>query len=223
MRGWLLRNITRFLWIGVLMLLWALFTFIWGFWTWGDDGILGSLGWWFAELGHVIFGMLWGLHEIYFFKQYNIRGSGLISGRRRDYLEIFIVASVAFVGLVWEILELSWDGVLQPHFFPLQALAQKGQADTIIDLILNPCGAFIAFRTYCLLEKKFYKKFYLDDPEHTEIDEALKEIQILLKIVQEKQEFLQVMKRQHFKERLRELYPVFRDTLRVFRKKKHPP
>jgi len=130
---------------------WALIIYLWVFHYWGDYEMLDAQ-WVFDEIGHfLVAGFLGGLNILYVITHYTTDGDYKYFDHRWG-VNATAILWVMFLGILWEFGELLlWDLWWQPRYYPLVAQANRGQLDALIDIALNPLGAWLATYAYPLL------------------------------------------------------------------------
>lgn len=120
------------------------FFLIWGLWAW-EASELWSSGWKFDAVGHSFFGFVWAFILLYWIIKYFPRLYIQVPKFIIAFIIISIVTAVLEV-VVWEILIewLLWDSWLQPTYFTWLAKAQKGSADTNMDIVITLFGSIFA-------------------------------------------------------------------------------
>ena len=150
------------------------FAYIWGVWGWGDSELYES-GWWFDNYGHILFGFGWGFIIIYWIRKY---APATYIVANKFFLALVAIAVVTLLEvIIWEGLELLWDLKLQPDFANWLAKAQKGSADTTIDIIMTALGAIVAMLFWGGY-RKFYEWKWPNDAQKEAIEEAREKAKI---------------------------------------------
>ena len=196
----------------VFAIYWSIYIYIWGIWGWRDSELF-DIAWWFDEAGHALGGIMGALTLLYLYKTYSLHGIFRFAGKK--HLTKDIIEDVAIFGILWELGELAWDLYLQPNYLFWLAKAQKGAADTIIDLITNPLFAFITLIIYfsCVrLSKYIYKKIYPGDENIAAAEEEVEEVLEILAYLSLKTRLLK-------KHQLKRLVPAIK---KLFHKNSHP-
>ena len=187
-------------WTNLIMVLANLvFIYIWGVLNWGDAEV-GSNGWWFDELGHVISGFGWFFIWLHLIRSY-MPATYLVTNK--TFLGIVIVAIVTIAeAILWEGGELLWDLKIQPDYVSFLAKAQKGSVDTILDILFTFAAAFLAMALWEIWRKFCSKKW----PDITK-KEAAMEAKAKARLLAE--EILK-MERAHRKQVLKEIFAPLR-------------
>ena len=186
--------------------------YIWLNLGWGEVELFDR-AWWFDEAGHALFGIIGALILLYLYKTYSLHGIFRFAGKK--HLTKDIIEDVAFLGIIFELAELGWDLYLQPNYLAWLAKAQKGAADTMIDLIINPFFAFITLMIYfhCIrLGRYIYKKIYPYDKNTAAVEEEVEEALEVLRYLSLKTRFFK-------KHQLKCLLPAIK---KLFHKNSHP-
>lgn len=132
-----------------------MFFLIWGLWAW-EISELWSSGWKFDAIGHAFFGFVWAFILLYWIIKYFPRLYIQVPKFIIAFIIISIVTAVLEV-VVWEILIewLLWDSWLQPTYFTWLAKAQKGSADTNVDIVITLFGSIFAMLLWWVV-RAFY-------------------------------------------------------------------
>jgi len=192
---------------------WVAHIYIWGLWGWGESELFNP-NWWFDETGHAFFGTMMAFTLLYYYKTYSLYGIFRFTGKR--HLIKDIVEDVAIYGILWELIELGWDRYLQPNYLDWLSKAQKGAADTVIDLVVNPLFAFIALVVYFFLMRLFrhiYEKTHPNDGNAVIVEEEVEEV---LGMLHDLDKYIRFIR----KERLKQLMPSLREFFRLLREDK---
>ena len=192
---------------------WIVHIYIWGIWGWGESELFNP-NWWFDETGHAFFGIMMALTLLYYYKTYSLHGIFRVAGRR--HLIKDIVEDVAIYGILWELIELGWDRYLQPNYLDWLSKAQKGTADTVIDLVINPFFAFIALVAYfslMYLFKHIYEKTHPNDRNAAIVEEEVEEA---LEMLHYLDKYIRLVR----KERLKQLMSSLREFFRLLKGEK---
>ena len=195
--------------VAIFTIYWSIHVYIWLIWGWQKSELFNR-AWWFDEWGHALFGIMGALTLLYLYKTYSLHGIFRFAGKK--HLTKDIVEDIAIFGIIWEIIELSWDLYLQPSYFDWLSKAQKGAADTVIDLIVNPLFALLAL-VICFFCARFYayvyEKIYPDDENTADVEEKIEEALEMLKYLDKNVRLLR-------KEHLKRLMPTFKEFFRLF-------
>jgi len=187
----------------LLIVFWLAFARIW-VGSWQNVEIFSAI-WWFDTLGHATYGYFGFFTFLFIFISYAARGYFRIAGK--VFLSVVIILIITVGGALWEGGELWWDLHLQPDFFAWAAKAQKGSADTTIDILTNILFAMLAALSYWTYNK-WHAKRYPDEYEKEKIAEAK------IKIEHLSQE-IHLSRREHIKQ---EIKPAVRELLQGTRK-----
>lgn len=180
------------------------FIYIWGVQGWNDTELFNRT-WWFDASGHAIFGFFGALLLIYAIRTYAAKGIFIFSGQK--LLMVIVVAGITILGVVWESLELIWDIRLQPNYFNWIAQAQKGSADTTIDLVINTFFALLGVLSYSGYNS-IYHKLYPDEAEKSEIEDTIEMIRSVSENISRRR-----------RKKLQNLRPVFKDLFDLLKEK----
>ena len=146
----------------ILLIVCACFYFIWGQWKW-RTAEFGTQEWWFDNLGHTIGGVIIArqlLYEVeYFFPT-------VIYRRVLTWAIPYLIIPAAAL-----LLALGWETGEMYHDYPWYALqqAQKGGADTTIDIIIT---VFFAYGTILIkrqLVDRLREKLHPDETKEIEL------------------------------------------------------
>ena len=181
---------------------WVLFFYVWGVIGWRDAALF-SAGWWFDTAGHALYGIVGAFTLLHLYKTYSVHGAFYITGRK--HLMKDIIADIGIGGILWEGLELLWDWHIQPDYLVWFAKAQKGAADTTIDILVNITGAAIAMLLYYCFDKT-YEWLYPNSIEETEIAETIEMLQEVSKRV-----------RRRRREHIKPLRPFLKELISSFK------
>lgn len=190
----------------VFAVYWVIHIYIWLIWRWKNSELFDS-AWFFDEAGHALFGIMGAFTLLYLYRTYSLHGIFRFAGKK--HLTKDIVEDIAIFGILWEFAELSWDLYLQPNYLDWLAKAQKGAADTVIDIIVNPLFALLALIVffYCIrIGKYIYKKIYPDDKNIADVEEEIEEALEMLKYLDEKVRFLRKEQLKLLKPKLKEFF-----------------
>lgn len=190
---------------GAIVLSVILFIIIWGAWGW-EEAILFSNAWWFDAFGHAIAGFGGALALRHLFKKHHRAKDIFAFSFGRVFLSALIEKWVMRGAFLWEIIEFCWDLFGQPWLSWL-AQAQKGSADTMIDLIITISAAYGALLLMRWREAR-YDKQHPEDTEKREIQEAL----FLLKQASEIKYLCRRMRKQ---KRIRRIMNLLKRDLKI--------
>lgn len=155
---------------GIIITAITLFVMIWGVWGW-QEAILFSGAWGFDTIGHTIAGFGGALALRHLFKKHHRTKNIFEFSFGRPLLSALVEKWVMRSAFTWEIIEFCWDEWGQPLLSWL-AKAQKGSADTMLDLIVTIGAGFGALALFRRYEER-YDKRHPDDVEKREVQEAL--------------------------------------------------
>jgi len=179
------------------LIYWLSFAFIWGYYGW-NDFLLFDPSWWFDSLGHLIYGVTGSIFVVSTIKRNSYKSDARfygLNGRKFWHYTGWALLCVISAGIAWEALELIYDLTIQPNFESWLWKAQRGQIDTMSDLILNTLGAILGIISYRFYEKIIYKKSAVASAEIAEIEEMAHEMMSLYaEIKAKKREHLKHMK-----------------------------
>lgn len=150
-------------------LYWLTHLYIWGVWGWREAELFNA-AWWFDTAGHTIFGMVMATNLLYNYKKYAMYGSFRIFGQ--GVLADLVTGKITKLAVYWELGELAFDFLIQPNLFTWMAKAQKGSADTIVDIVVTIIAAEFITRVYRYYNK-FYKKRHPTDTEDEITEEMI--------------------------------------------------
>jgi len=128
------------------------FFYIWGYKGW-QEAEYNTSAWWFDAYGHMIFGFVWAFILLYWTRKY-LRW--LYVPMPKWFLALVIILVVSAIEtLVWENFEFAgWDSWIQPAY-PHLHKAQKGSADTMMDINFTAATALAAMIMWGI-----YRKFH---------------------------------------------------------------
>lgn len=151
-----------------IVLYWAGFAYIWGFWGWNNSVLFGD--WWlFDTVGHALFG-IGGTITLLFLYQNSMR-TWLFVGSR-VILAIAVVASVSLCGVLWEFFEGLWD--LYHNGLPGVVRAQNSAIDNTIDILAATLASLVSVLLY-----HFYNMWYWHRHPSEHVHEIAKSIKDL--------------------------------------------
>lgn len=155
---------------GAIVISVILFIIIWGVWGWEEAIPFGNT-WRFDALGHAIAGFGGALALRYLFKKHHRAKDIFEFSFGRPLLSALVEKWIMRGAFAWEIIEFCWDMWGQPWLSWL-AQAQKGSADTMIDLIVMIGAGYGALILVRWREAR-YDKRHPEDTEKREVQEAL--------------------------------------------------
>lgn len=155
---------------GAIVISIILFIIIWGVWGWQETKLFYE-AWWFDALGHAITGFGGALALRYLFKKHHRAKDIFEFSFGRPLLSALVEKWIMRCAFTWEIIEFCWDEWGQPWLSWL-AQAQKGSADTMIDLIIT-IGAGYGALIFVRWREARYDKRHPEDTEKREVQEAL--------------------------------------------------
>lgn len=151
-------------WIGIAMhtgwlFFWLIFYFIWGKWKW-RTAAFGTPEWMFDNIGHAIFGIVIALNLLYEISYFF--PAALLRPAKRALIRYAFTPAVAIIfAAFWEVGEMIHD------FGGYAVQAQKGGADTTIDILITFFASFIGVLFHSLSKDLFDRL----RSEETEMDE----------------------------------------------------
>lgn len=190
---------------GAIAITVILFIIIWGVWGW-QEAILLSNAWRFDALGHAIAGFGGALALRYLFKKHNRAKNIFEFSFGRPLLSALVEKWVMRGAFAWEIIEFCWDMWGQPWLSWL-GQAQKGSADTMIDLIVTIGAGYGALILVRWREAR-YDKWHPEDTEKREVQEALF-------ILERASEFKHIQKQARRRKYIRRVISFFRRDLKI--------
>lgn len=182
-----------------------IFIIIWGWWGWQEVELFDN-AWRFDTLGHAVAGFGGALVLCYLFKKYHHAKDIFECSFGRPLLSALVEKWVMRGAFAWEITEFCWDEWGQPLLSWL-AKAQKGSADTMIDLIVTIATGFVALTLLRRREERSDKR-HPEDVEKRDIQEALF-------MLQHASALKHIRKRSRRKKRIRRVISFLQSDLRT--------